>query len=231
MADISKWNGLDIKDKTARSNIGNVLLLQTADRTSLVNAINELLARIVTLEENSGGETPIGTSLLNLNRTHRENTSYAWYDETCYMNPTGYSSTNPTGGTPCVVSNLTSNSITVTEGGTGGQCVTFPFNVVNTEQGIDRRGKSFVLTWDATGTTDTRFRLLMGDGSTFKSADLDNKSGTKTSATIDISTDGKTITVNGTAYTFTNAVSWIAFAFSAATGKTVNYTGVKLVEA
>lgn len=221
MADISKWNGLNLKDKKAREDIGNRLLLQTEDKTSLVNAINELIARIVVLEEN--GEVVTPTILLDLNRTQTTDYTYGWKNENCYLNPAEYGSTNNSGGNACTISNLTSNSITVTEGGTGGQGVAFPF--------IPEFGKSYTLMWNATGTTDTRFRYMMSDGGAVKYVDLDNKSGAETSATIVVSEDGKTVTVNGTSNTFTNPISWTAFHFSAGTGKTVSYTGVNLVEA
>lgn len=163
--------------------------------------------------------------LLDLNRTK----STSWDDENGYLNPAAYDSTTVSGA-ECAIANLTSNSITVTENGTGGKGVAFPFLIYDTTRNIDRRGKSYTLTWDATGTTDTRFRLLISDGSSLKNADLDNKSGAKTSATIVISADGKTVTVNGTAITFTNVVSRLAFFFGCGTGKTVSYTGVSLVE-
>lgn len=159
------------------------------------------------------------TPLLALNRTQGTN----WTNENNYINPAHHESTTISGNL-CGIANLTENSITVTENGAGGRGVAFPFVPTG------REGKTYQLTWNATGTTDTRFRLLMGDGSSMKTADLDVKNGTITSATISISADRKTITVNGKATTFTNAVSWLAFFFGAATSKTVAYTGVSLVE-
>lgn len=183
-----------------------------------------LIERITALE---GGGEPV--NILNLNRTQGTswNNSEA---ETNYINPAAYGSTVLNQGNACIITNLTENSITVQEGGTGGQGVAFPLLIINSSAGIDRRGKSYLLTWDATGTTDTRFRLMFGNGSVLKNADLDNKNGTITSATIDISEDGNTVTVNGTATTETTPFVWMAFHFSAATGKTVSYTGVSLVE-
>lgn len=182
-----------------------------------------LLERITALE---GGGEPV--SILNLNRTQGTgwNNSSA---ETNYINPAQYQST-AISGTPCAIANLTENSITVTENGAGGRGVAFPLLVDASIFGVDRRGKSYLLTWDATGTTDTRFRLMFGNANGTKYVDLDNKNGTITSATIDISADGKTMTVNGKATTDTVSFVWMAFHFSAATGKTVSYTGVSLVE-
>ncbi len=157
--------------------------------------------------------------LFTLDRTQ----GTGWTNESIYINPASYDST-VISGTPCAISNLTENSITMTENGAGGKGVAFPFNLAN------RAGKTYQLTWNATGTTDTRFRLMMSDGSSLQNADLDNKNGAITSATIAISADGKTVTVNGVAKTFSSTVSWIAFFFGAATGKTVSYTGVSLVE-
>ena len=178
-------------------------------------------------KEEYSPNTPI--VLLNLNRT--KGTSWNGDNsENYYINPAAYDSTVIPTSAECAISNLTSNSITVTENGTGGKGVAFPFHIYKESIGINRYGKAFTLTWNPTGTTDTRFRLMVSDGSSLKHIDLDNKNGTISSVTIAFSSDGKTITVNGVATTLTNSIQWTAFFFGCATGKTVNYTGVSLVE-
>ena len=198
--------------------------LVEVDYNALLSKIQELSDRVTVLEI---GSLPV---LLDLNRTH--STTNNPMDETTYINPSPYTSFNVASNpTLCGIADQTSDSITVTENGKGGGAgVAFPFIIYDTEQGVDRRGKSYLLMWNATGTTNTRFRLMMYDGSTCTNNNLDYKNGTLTSATIEISADGKTITVNGTANTFTNVVKCIAFHFSSATNTTTSYTGVKLIE-
>ena len=173
-------------------------------------------------------ESDVVVSLLNLNRTASNASSYlAENCESLYINPAQYSTVAVT-GTPCAVSNLTENSITVVENGAGGTGCAFPLGLT-APYGAELYGKTLTLTWDATGTTDTRFRLMCLGNSNVKYGDLDNKNGTKTSATIDISADGNTITLNGTAITSNgNPFTVIAFFFGAATGKTVAYNNVSL---
>lgn len=171
-------------------------------------------------------------SLLKLNRT-ASNSSSSYLSENCetfYINPARYGSVDTT-GTPCVVADLTENSITVTENGAGGSGCAFPFGLT-AQTSADRYGKTFTLTWDATGTIDTRFRLMCLGNSNMKYGDIDNKSGTKSSCTIAISADGNTVTIDGTVVTSNgNPFTAIAFFFGAATSKTVAYKNVKLVEA
>lgn len=49
MGDISKFNlngsDINVKDTTARTNIGDLISLTTTDKTSLVGAINEVNAK------------------------------------------------------------------------------------------------------------------------------------------------------------------------------------------
>lgn len=165
-------------------------------------------------------------SLLNLNRTASSN-SNSYLAENCesvYINPAKYDAITVT-GTACGVANLTENSITVAENGTGGTGCAFPLSITN------YYGKTLLLTLDATGTTDTRFRLMCLGNSNIKYGDIDNKKGTVNSATITISSDGNTITINGTAVTSNgNPFTNVSFFFGCATGKTVSYTNVMLVE-
>ena len=174
-------------------------------------------------DDNTGGDNTGGDSgetepyTFNLNRTQGTD----WYSDENYLNPVDQTTLHVLDETPCGITNLTENSITVTENGKGGRGVVFPIKL--------EYGKPYTLTWNATGTTDTRFRIMVVGGS-LKTIDLDNKNGTVTFATMNISEDGKTINVNGTEYTFTGEITITALHFSAATGKTVNYTGVTLTE-
>ena len=168
--------------------------------------------------------------LLNLDRKHLSSytSGTGWSDNGVYLNPASYSTTNPLAGNPCTISNLTSNSITVTEPGNGGYGVAYGLLVHNAYG--DNAGKSYILTWDATGTTNTRFRLMVCDGTNLTYVPLDHGDGTITSATFSISKGGQIITINDVDYTFTNRIKWIAFHFSSATGTTTSYRNVKLVE-
>ena len=166
------------------------------------------------------------TSLLILNgRTQGTVYNSVEKSETYYINPSDYTSTNIPDKTACGIADLTESSITVTESGSGGTGVAYPFIL-----SADEYGKSYTLTWNPTGTTNTRFRLLVCDGASLKSLDLDVKNGTISSATISFSTDGKTITLNGVDTAFTNVITWYAFFFGCATSATVSYTDVELVE-
>lgn len=159
------------------------------------------------------------TSLLNLNRTETNNAS-SYYNESYYINPAQYESANPQ-GTACTVANLTENSITVTCI-TGGRGCAFPFDI------SAYYGKTLTLTWDATGTSNTRFRLLGYGNSNWIHTIIDN-TGAKNTSSIVIASDGKTITVDGTAITASsNPFTFISFFFGAATSQTVAYSNVFL---
>ena len=165
------------------------------------------------------------TSILNLNRneSNSANSYLASNSETCYINPA--KSNAPTvSGTPCTVSTLTENSITVKESGAGSTGCAFPIDI------DERYGKKFLFTWDATGTTNTRMFLTCFGNSNAKYIQID-KSGTKSSCTIEISADGTSIIVDGVTNTGNgNPFGAMCFFFGSATGTTTSYTGVKLVE-
>ena len=173
----------------------------------------------------ASGNLIVGTygakqSLLNLNRTETATGGSHYYNESYYINPSQYASVNPE-GTACTVANLTENSITVTCI-TGGRGCAFPFDI------SEYYGKTLTLKWDATGTSNTRFRLIGYGNSNWKHALIDN-TGAKSTSTIVIASDGMTITVDGTAITASsNPFTFIAFFFGAATSQTVAYSNVFL---
>jgi hypothetical protein len=170
-------------------------------------------------------------SLLNLgNRTLNTNYSNDWFNEKKYFNPSDYATGNaPGSSTPCGIANLTENSITVTEPSVGGLGVSFPWSIYHT--GINRRGKTFTMTWDKIAGNTARFRARVGGVSNPQYIDLAKGSDGKTSATIVVSEDGKTVTINGTAFTRSgDYISYIVFFFGSATGTTTAYSGVKIVE-
>ena len=175
-----------------------------------------------------GNTEPITTTLLNLVRKSTTTATDSWFNEEYYINPTNYSNRNTTSLAACVVSNLSETSITVTEGGGGGANVTYPFLICYGT--VDRRGKHYRLTWVPTGSTNTRFRLLVYNALEFQMVELDVKNGGVSVADISISTDGKTITVNDVSYTFNSVIQSIAFGFSAATSTTISYRNVILQE-
>lgn len=220
---ISKWNGYDLKDARAREIIGSLSLLATEDKTSIVAAINELVVRVAAIEDSIVPEPEGPVNLLNLNRVQGEN----WDSEDNYIQPVNFNYTVIQTGS-CTIADLTEDSITVTESGAGNTGAVFPWCLFGNY--ASRAGKSYVFSWNPTGSTNTRLRLMMMDGASTQNATFSNKDGAIGSGTIDISADRKTITVNGTAYTFTNEVVRLGFFFGSATGKTCSYTGVSLME-
>ena len=172
---------------------------------------------------NTGTETT--TSLLNLNRTesNSSNSYLAGNNETYYINP-AKSNSVAVSGTPCVVADLTENSITVTENGTGSTGCAFPVSVTN------NLGKSLTFSWNSNGGSNTRMFLTCFGNSNAKYIQID-KTGSKTSCVIEISEDGNTITVDGVATASNgNPFTAMCFFFGSATGTTTSYTNVSLVE-
>ena len=159
-------------------------------------------------------------TLLNLNRTQGTN----WWGEDNYINPTNSYSVAIPSEDPCGIANLTQNSITVTDNGNN-RGVTFPFVIYSTSQGIDRRGKTYELTWSEDGGTNTYFNIV-GNFGGWKVVGLDSSG----AATISISEDGKTLTRNGYDYVHTTEIGYIGFFFGAKSGTTVSYTNVVLKE-
>ena len=172
-------------------------------------------------------------SILKLNRAESNtNSSYLAGDcEDWYINP-AKSNAITVSGTACTVTNLTEDSITVEESGAGSTGCAFPV-ALTTGVGApeSRYGKTFTLSWDATGSTNTRMFLTCFGNSNAKYIQID-KSGAKSSSTISISEDGNTITVDGVA-TASNGNPFVVmcFFFGSATGTTTSYTGVSLIEA
>ena len=147
-------------------------------------------------------------------------------NETLYVNP-AKSNAITVSGTPCTVSNLTENSITVTESGAGSTGCAFPVSIIE-ETG--RCGKTFTFSWKSNGGTNTRMFLTCFGNSNAKYIQID-KTGTKTSCTIEVSADGNTITVDGTAYASNGSpFAAMCFFFGSATGTTTSYSEVMLVE-